>query len=282
MIRNRWSKFWWQDWQLDPGLRASSYAAKGLWMDMLALMHTMQEPGVLRVDDQPVDLAKMTRMLGAADARTVARLVAELETNGVFSRDPDGAILSRRIRRDTDRSRRMSEAGKQGGNPILRRANDLSKIELNPSDKPLEYRVQNTEAESISYASHTPSDEPSDDPPSELPLGDQPAAEQQSQPPKAQRPKPAIRKPEHFPEWWAKYPRKEAKGQAEKAYTKAFRSGVDERTLYRGLLTFAWPDDEAFIPYPASWLNARRWEDEPSTKPPRNRPDELPDVRTPL
>lgn len=85
--------------------------------------------------------------------------------------------------------------------------------------------------------------------------------------------RPSAAPPDTFDEWWQAYPRKEGKGRARPAYTKAVRDVPADKLLR---LTAEWfaarPDLEAkFIPQPASWLNARRWEDEPPTARPGDR-----------
>lgn len=68
-----------------------------------------------------------------------------------------------------------------------------------------------------------------------------------------------------FEAWYLAYPRKRGKGQALKAY-KAARKKTDAETLLvavevqRPTLIAKGPD---FVPYPATWLNGERWEDEP-------------------
>jgi hypothetical protein len=67
-----------------------------------------------------------------------------------------------------------------------------------------------------------------------------------------------------FDEWYRIYPRREARGSAERAYRTA-RKSTDQTILlaaakrsaekYRGA-------DPKFIPLPATWLNAKRWLDE--------------------
>lgn len=70
-----------------------------------------------------------------------------------------------------------------------------------------------------------------------------------------------------FAEWYATYPRKRGKGQAAKAY-RAARKKTDAPTLLaavqqqRPALTAR---GEEFCPYPATWLNGERWEDESGT-----------------
>lgn len=66
--------------------------------------------------------------------------------------------------------------------------------------------------------------------------------------------------------FWAAYPRKTAKGAAWKAWPKA---AVHLPTILAAL-TWQRNSDEwqrdggVYIPHPATWLNARRWEDEPT------------------
>ena len=67
---------------------------------------------------------------------------------------------------------------------------------------------------------------------------------------------------EKFDIFWAAYPRKTAKGTAEKSWKKI---KPDEQLLEEILAAVAkqkltWTDPK-FIPHPATWLNAKRWLD---------------------
>jgi hypothetical protein len=68
-----------------------------------------------------------------------------------------------------------------------------------------------------------------------------------------------------FSEFWEVYPRKVGKAEAKKAFVKAHACANGEVVL--GAQRFAadpnLPADKNFIPHPATWLNAGRWEDEP-------------------
>jgi hypothetical protein len=66
-----------------------------------------------------------------------------------------------------------------------------------------------------------------------------------------------------FCEWWAAYPRRDGKADAEKAYAKA-RKRADHATLMAGAKRVAAnpPENKKFIPMPATWLNGSRWLDE--------------------
>ena len=78
--------------------------------------------------------------------------------------------------------------------------------------------------------------------------------------------------PEAFDVFWKAYPKKVNKAAARRAFAKVT---VSLETLTRAVakqkLSAQWQSDGGrYIPYPATWLNQRRWEDElpPDTKVP--------------
>jgi hypothetical protein len=114
-----WSKFYWSDWLSDAGLRRSSFAAKGLWIDMLCIAAQSDPIGYLTVKKVPLSVNDIARMCGGSEPE-VRALITELEGNGVLSRDRNGTIYSRRMTRDDKKARTAQKNGKLGGNPTLR------------------------------------------------------------------------------------------------------------------------------------------------------------------
>jgi len=76
-----------------------------------------------------------------------------------------------------------------------------------------------------------------------------------------------------FAEWWSAYPRKVGKPAARNAFARATKGGATLEQLTAGLEGWAayWQarDDPEFVPYPATWLNQERWNDEPPQQRPR-------------
>lgn len=105
---HRWSKFWWQDWMRDEGLRSCGFAAQGLWMRMLCIAHEAEPCGHVLINGKPPSLKKLASM-GSTTEKEVAKLLAELEHEGVFSRTEEGTIYSRRMVRDSA----ASDAGRE-------------------------------------------------------------------------------------------------------------------------------------------------------------------------
>ena len=69
---------------------------------------------------------------------------------------------------------------------------------------------------------------------------------------------------EDFEKWYKIYPRRLAKGSAERAYVKA-RKRVPAEDLLAAATRFAEESKQTppeFIPHPATWLNSKRWLDE--------------------
>jgi len=120
------------DWLRDPGVRSVSYAARGLWIDMLCLMFESDRKGYLCVAGKPVSATAISRMTGG-NTDEVSQLLTELESSGVFSRTEHGMIYSRRMVRDEHKRQLCQEAGKRGGNPTLK---GQSKGQANPKTTP--------------------------------------------------------------------------------------------------------------------------------------------------
>jgi hypothetical protein len=116
---HRWSKFWWQDWRSDPALRLCSLAARGLWMEMLCIMHGAG--GFLLVNNSRPTHEELTHISGKTRQREVASLLRELEDANVFSRTADGTIFCRRMVNDFKASEEGRANGAKGGNPNLKR-----------------------------------------------------------------------------------------------------------------------------------------------------------------
>ncbi len=73
-----------------------------------------------------------------------------------------------------------------------------------------------------------------------------------------------------FNSFWLAYPKKIGKGMAEKAWNKINKPVETCNLILQALVwqkqSEQWTKDNGqFIPYPATYLNQRRWEDEPTT-----------------
>jgi hypothetical protein len=120
------------DWMNDAALRMVSIGARGLWIDMMCIMHQGSEYGYLKVNGKVILPANLARMTGATLGETEGFL-SELESAGVFSRDAEDCIFSRRMIRDEMIREARAAGGSKGGNPALL---GKKKVNLKPNLQP--------------------------------------------------------------------------------------------------------------------------------------------------
>lgn len=72
---------------------------------------------------------------------------------------------------------------------------------------------------------------------------------------------------DEFQSWYREYPRRKAPDAAFKAY-RAARKAASAGQLLIALRGYRWSsDDPKFLPYPATWLNAGAWRENPQDEP---------------
>lgn len=148
-----WLKFYAADWRSDPRLKMCSAAARGVWIEMICLMHEATPYGHLLIHGQPPNEAQLASLTGIPHAE-LPDLVAELERMGVFSRTKEGVIYSRKLVRMASRSAVARKNGKKGGNPSLCNGTDIPP-QVNPRDKG-SHKTQKPEARGQKIGSSEP------------------------------------------------------------------------------------------------------------------------------
>lgn len=113
MTRRPAFQFYPSDWRNDPGLRLCSAGARGLWIDMMCLMHEGQPYGHLTVFGRPIDDASLARLVGESPT-LVRKWVKELGDNEVYSVTANGVVFSRRMVRDEELRERRAAGGQAG------------------------------------------------------------------------------------------------------------------------------------------------------------------------
>ena len=83
------------DWLRDTALKTCSAGARGIWIDMICYMHEGTPYGYLKVAHKKINERMLARMTGES-ADDVTNWLCELEEAGVFSRDKEGCIFSKR------------------------------------------------------------------------------------------------------------------------------------------------------------------------------------------
>lgn len=112
-------QFYPADWRKDPGVQALNFHDRGVWFEILCLLHESSDRGKLLLNGKAMPDDALARLLGL-DKQVLTKTLITLLDFGVASRDPEtGALLSRRMVRDENLRRIRTESGKKGGNPLL-------------------------------------------------------------------------------------------------------------------------------------------------------------------
>ncbi len=235
--------FYPDDWLSDERLRLCSLAARGLWMDILSVMHKCDRRGFLhQANGKPFSKDHVARITGIT-AEMAGDLLQELIDAGVASVDERGVVFSKRMVHDEHLRQVRSQAGSKGG----RKTGDLLKQKV--KQKSSKHPSKTLEVElGVDHSS------------GETLKGDGGAGKGD----------------EGFAEFWAAYPRKVAKPDAIKVWHKlrpdqslraAILSALEKQKRWDDWTK----DDGRFIPYPASWLNAEGWNNQLPTPEPAAR-----------
>jgi hypothetical protein len=107
------------DWRKDPGVQSLSFHDRGVWFEILLLMHESDERGRLLLNGKKMPEDALARLLGL-DNQILTTTLTTLLTYGVASVcEETGCIVCRRMVRDEQLREVRKKAGKLGGNPNL-------------------------------------------------------------------------------------------------------------------------------------------------------------------
>src|SRR3990167_4535342 len=108
------------DWRKDPGVQALSYEERGIWFEILLLMHESEERGKLLLNGQPMSIDRLARLLGLDKDKINSAINTLLELGVMSTYLKTGILYNRRMVRDEEIRRKKSKAGHiGGGNPMF-------------------------------------------------------------------------------------------------------------------------------------------------------------------
>ena len=126
-------QFYVGDWRKDPGVQSLCFHDRGVWFEILCLMHESTERGKLMLNGQPMPEDALARTLGL-DKQILTTTLSTLLTYGVASKDEDtGAFMCRRMVRDEKLRQIRKSAGKLGGNPVLVKQKSTTQLKQIPT-----------------------------------------------------------------------------------------------------------------------------------------------------
>lgn len=230
MGKKPWFMFYPKDWQSDP-IFGCTLAARGLWFEMMNVMHGCEPYGYLCENGRPMTDERIARRCGTTLPEYIA-LLAELDAAGIPRRTKPGIIYSKRMVEDEKQRKEWRNRQKK-------------------------HRDTDSDVTQMSRDSHTVLHPAS---PSAFPKKER---EEKTFPPAKNA---GVKPTPEFLVFWGNYPRKVDKQDAVKAW---IRRGCEGRLGEVLASLKAWVDvewkgrDLEFIPHAATWLNSDCWKETP-------------------
>ena len=139
-------QFYPADWRKDLELQSCSIAARGLWHELMCLMHEAEPYGHLTLNGKAMT-EKQAATACSVTPRQYRDLFAELQIAGVPGVTDDGVIFSRRMVRDevvrtaraeggkagAEHGQKGAEHGKKGGRPRKETGDEKPPLKPSPS-----------------------------------------------------------------------------------------------------------------------------------------------------
>ena len=126
-------QFYPADWRKDPGVQSLDYEARGIWWEIICMMHESDERGVLLLNGAPMPEDALCRLLGLDNQKLTTTLTTLLSYGVARRRESDGALYSKRMVADEKLRQIRKEAGSKGGNPALLNQKPTTKVKQKPT-----------------------------------------------------------------------------------------------------------------------------------------------------
>lgn len=104
------------DWRSDAGVQSLDYFTRGVWHEILCIMHVSDTRGRLTLNNNKMPIEALAMALGLSIQITESAVNKILEY-GVASLDDEGVVYCRRMVRDEQIRLKRKAAGAMGGNP---------------------------------------------------------------------------------------------------------------------------------------------------------------------
>lgn len=115
-------QFYPADWKKDIKVQSLSFEERGIWFEILCLMHESEDRGKLVINKKPMDEETISRLISCELSMFKKALKRILEL-GVAYKDKNEIIFNKRMVNDEKIIKIRRKCGKKGGNPKLMKPN---------------------------------------------------------------------------------------------------------------------------------------------------------------
>ena len=251
-------QFYLVDHCTDPALSVCSLAARGLHDIILMMMHRGNPFGHLADNGAPVPLRAIARAAGTTE-KTVKKLLDELVSAGVYSKNSENFLFSRRLVRD----RKKLECSVSDGLRAQKKRENIKGFE-NPQNDEAKSGVDPTVDRGVNRGVNPDADADADaDKEDSPPIPPAAPAPETGTPSAPEGERSSISEPDGFSAFWDAYPDeyRDSPDEARQAYAKALKGGATPPKIMAALGRSI---DQArackrAMKVPSAWLNGGSW-----------------------
>lgn len=129
-------QFYPADWRKDIAVQSLTYEQKGIWIELLCIMHETEERGRLVANGLPIPCHLVARWL-LLDVRKFDRIMSHFLVSRVAFMEPNTKIIyNKRMVEDERVMKLRREAGRKGGNPFLVNQRDIQEVNQKRKQNP--------------------------------------------------------------------------------------------------------------------------------------------------
>lgn len=148
-------QFYPADWRTDIGVQSLSFHDRGIWFEMLCVMHESEQRGKLIHNGKPMSEESIARLIGC-DIKSFRKALKNIIDSGVCSKDGD-IIFNRRMVKDDELIQKRRACGSLGGNPKLKQnQKEVGNLDNQNPNQNLTPSSSFTSSSSITDNIHTP------------------------------------------------------------------------------------------------------------------------------
>jgi uncharacterized protein YdaU (DUF1376 family) len=108
-------QFYPSDWKNDTKVRSLSFHDRGIWFELLLIMHVAENRGKLMINGKKMPDIMLAKMIGCSK-QTITKSLETIVKNGVAYIDDNGIIYNKRMVEDQDKRDAEAAFGSLGGN----------------------------------------------------------------------------------------------------------------------------------------------------------------------
>lgn len=124
------------DWKKDPAVMAMTPEDEGIYLRLIMLCWESENRGYLQINNKPIPIELLARMINLDNQRLSTWLSLYQNIFSIFGLTDDNIMYSKKQVDILELAEKRKNAGKKGGNPVLKGTKEIRLTTSKPISKP--------------------------------------------------------------------------------------------------------------------------------------------------